>query len=128
MKCCKYIFFILFSIVTINLNAQSENIIIFPVSGNFTFEPQVGQTKNFNKVEIETNIFHLKMDNQVVRSYRPIEIIKGGFLVEQFYQEGLAAGQDVERFFVQISSITETECFFTINYPQGSEVIHLTRE
>jgi len=114
--------------VCMNLNAQNENTIAFPVTGSFTFEPQVGQIKNFNKVEIESNVFYLKMDNQVVRSYRAIEIIKGGFSVEQFYLDGPAAGQDIERFFVEISSITESECFFTINYPQGSEVIHLIRE
>lgn len=114
--------------VCINLNAQNENAISFPVTGNFMFEPQVGQVKNFNKVAIESNIFHLKMDNQVVRSYRAIEIIKGGFLVEQFYLDGPSAEQDIERFFVEISSITESECFFTINYPQGSEIIHLIRE
>ncbi|MCX8482082.1 MAG: hypothetical protein ORN50_00770 [Crocinitomicaceae bacterium] len=128
MKRYRYIFFLLFSLVCINLNAQTENTIAFPVTGSFTFEPQVGQVKNFNKVEIESNTFHLKMDNQIVRSYRAIEIIKGGFSVEQFYQEGQSVGQDIERFFVDISSITEIECFFTINYPQGSEVIHLIRE
>lgn len=128
MKSYKYIFFLLFSIVCINLNAQNDNSVSFPVTGNFIFEPQVGQVKNFNKVEIESNTFHLKLDNQIVRSYRATETMKGGFSVEQFYLEGQPVGQDIERFFVEISSITETDCFFTINYPQGSEVIHLIRE
>ena len=128
MKSFKYIFFILFSVLCLNVSAQNDNDITFPVTGNFSFDPQVGQVKNFNKVVIENNVFHLKMDDQIVRSYKAVSEIKGGFSVEQFYLETQSLSQDIEKFNVQITNITENECFFTISYPQGSEKIHLIRE
>ncbi len=128
MKSFKYIFFILFSVLCLNVSAQNDNDITFPVTGNFSFDPQVGQVKNFNKVVIENNVFHLKMDDQIVRSYKAVSEIKGGFSVEQFYLETQSPSQDIEKFNVQITNITENECFFTISYPQGSEKIHLIRE
>jgi hypothetical protein len=128
MKSFKYIFFILFSVLCLNVSAQNDNNITFPVTGNFSFDPQVGQVKNFNKVVIENNVFHLKMDDQIVRSYKAVSEIKGGFSVEQFYLETQSPSQDIEKFNVQITNITENECFFTISYPQGSEKIHLIRE
>ncbi len=128
MKSYKYIFFLVFSMVCVNLNAQSENAITFPVSGNFNFNPEVGQIKNFNKVAIESNVFHLKMNDVVIRSYRAVAEIKGGFAIEQFYLDNQSAYQPLESFNVHITDITENECFFTISYPQGSEKIHLIRE
>lgn len=111
-----------------NINAQNENAISFPVNGNFIFEPQVGQIKNFNKVEIESNVFHLKMNEVTVRSYQAVSEIKGGFAIEQFYLDNQLNNQLIEKFNVHITDITENECFFTISYPQGSEKIHLIRE
>jgi len=128
MKSFKYIFFILFSFLCLNVSAQNDNNITFPVTGNFSFDPQVGQVKDFNKVSIENNVFHLKMNNQIVRSYKAISEIKGGFSIEQFYLDNQSSNQDIEKFNVQITDITENECFFTISYPQGSETIHLIRE
>ncbi len=128
MKNFKIISFIFFSLLCLHVSAQSDNNITFPVTGSFTFEPQVGQVKNFNKVVIENNVFHLKMDDQMVRSYRAISEIKGGFSVEQFFNETQTASQNIEKFNVQITNITESECFFTISYPQGSEKIHLIKE
>ncbi len=127
MKGYKYIFFLVFSMVCVNLNAQSENAITFPVSGNFNFDPEVGQIKDFNKVVIESNVFHLKMNDIVVRSYRAVAEIKGGFAIEQFYLNN-QLNQPIESFNIHITDITENECFFTISYPQGSEKIHLIRE
>ena len=127
MKRYKYIFFLLFSIVCVNLKAQSENTITFPVAGNFNFNPEVGQIKNFNRVAIESNVFHLKMNDVVIRSYRAVAEIKGGFAIEQFYLDN-QLNQPIETFNVHITDIAENECFFTISYPQGSEKIHLTRE
>lgn len=128
MKSFKYIFFIMFSVLCLNVSAQNDNNITFPVTGNFSFDPQVGQVKDFNKVSIENNVFHLKMNNQIVRSYKAISEIKGGFSIEQFYLDNQSSNQDIEKFNVQITDITENECFFTISYPQGSETIHLIRE
>ena len=128
MKSFKYIFFILFSAVCLNASAQDNNNITFPVTGNFSFDPHVGQVKDFNKVVIENNVFHLKMNNQIVRSYKAISEIKGGFSIEQFYLDHQSSNQVIEKFNVQITNITENECFFTISYPQGSEKIHLIRE
>ncbi len=128
MKSFKYIFFIMFSVLCLNVSAQNDNNITFPVTGNFSFDPQVGQVKDFNKVAIENNVFHLKMNNQIVRSYKAISEIKGGFSIEQFYLDNQSSNQDIEKFNVQITDITENECFFTISYPQGSETIHLIRE
>ena len=128
MKRYKYMFFLLFSMVCINLNAQSENAITFPVSGNFNFDPEVGQIKDFNKVVIESNVFHLKMNDVVIRSYQSVAEIKGGFAVEQFYLDNQSANQPIEIFNIHITDIAENECFFTISYPQGSEKIHLIRE
>jgi hypothetical protein len=68
------------------------------------------------------------MNNQIVRSYKAISEIKGGFSIEQFYLDNQSSNQDIEKFNVQITDITENECFFTISYPQGSETIHLIRE
>jgi hypothetical protein len=118
----------LFIFSFIALNAQVENELIFPITGNFTFNPQVGQQKDFNQVVIESNVFHLKMDNQIVRSYKAVTAIKGGFAVEQFYLENQSSSQNIERFNVDISNITENECFFTVSYTQGSEKIHLIRQ
>jgi hypothetical protein len=118
----------MFSVLCFNVSAQNDNNITFPVTGNFSFDPQVGQVKDFNKVSIENNVFHLKMNNQIVRSYKAISEIKGGFSIEQFYLDNQSSNQDIEKFNVQITDITENECFFTISYPQGSETIHLIRE
>jgi hypothetical protein len=128
MKGSKWIFLILFNFLFISLNAQVENELLFPITGNFSFNPQVGQQKDFNQVVIESNIFHLKMDNQIVRSYKAVASIKGGFAVEQFYLENQSPSQNIERFNVNISNITENECFFTVSYTQGSEKIHLIRQ
>jgi hypothetical protein len=128
MKGSKWIFLILFIFSFIALNAQVENELIFPITGNFTFNPQVGQQKDFNQVVIESNVFHLKMDNQIVRSYKAVTAIKGGFAVEQFYLDNQSSSQNIERFNVDISNITENECFFTVSYTQGSEKIHLIRQ
>ncbi len=128
MNRTKYIFFLLFSMFCMNVSAQNESTITFPVTGVFSFEPQVGQIKDFNKVVIESSVFYLKMNEQVVRSYKAVSEIKGGFSIEQFYLENQTPNQAIERFNVQITDITENECFFTISYPQGSERIHLIRE
>ncbi len=128
MKFSKWIFLILMNLVFVSANAQVENAPVFPVTGNFTFDPQVGQQKDFNNVVIESNVFHLKMDDQLVRSYKAVAAIKGGFSVEQFYLESQSPSQNIEKFNVQISNITESECFFTISYLQGSEKIHLIRK
>ncbi len=130
MKITKRIFFILLTILfsNVNLNAQVQDNPVFPVTGNFTFDPQVGQQKDFNKVVIESNVFHLKMNDEIVRSYKVISEIKGGFSVEQYYLENKSPSQNIEKFNVMISEITENECFFSVIYPQGSEKIHLIKE
>lgn len=128
MKVSKWILFALFNLLFLSLNAQVDNILVFPVTGSFIFEPHVGQQKDFNKVVIESNVFHLKMNEQIVRSYKAIVAIKGGFTVEQFYLDNQNPSQSIEKFNVDISNITENECYFTISYLQGSEKIHLIRQ
>ena len=127
MNSFKLFLSLLFGLFFLNLNAQVENNIVFPVTGSYSFVPEVGQQKDFNKVVIESNTFQLKMNDEIVRSYRAIAVIKGGFSVEQFFEENQSPTQDIETFNVNITDISESECNFTVSYPIGSEKIHLVR-
>lgn len=120
---------VLLLLVFLQFNSSAQEVKTFPVSGVFQLQNETGsRPKDFNKVNIESGTFSLWKDNQRMRSYKIVGQTKGGFKVEQFFNENETPAPEPEKFNVRIDEITENRCAVVIIYPQGSEKIHLIRQ
>lgn len=122
MKINQLILLLFLSLLYFSAHAQDVS---FPVTGNFNVQNEAGdREKDFNKVQIGAETFSLWMNGQLMRSYKIVSAIKGGFAVEQLVNGNVYK----ETFNVTIDQLGENDCYFTVHYEEGSETIHLRRQ
>lgn len=120
----KQLFFsLLLCAASFSLNAQESQS--FPVSGTYSIQRGNGDRMlDFNSVSVNAGNFSLLNNGEVIRAYKIVSEIKGGYHVEQYLPEGIS---NKESFNITMDTANERDVYVTIHYTNGSEKLHLVR-
>jgi hypothetical protein len=67
---------------------------VFPIKGKFQVENDQNLEKRiFNEVQIESNVFHLMKNGEIMESYRLDHTLDRGFHVVQYFQDNVKRDQ-----------------------------------
>lgn len=81
---------------------------VFPIKGKFQVENDQNLEKRiFNEVQIESNVFHLMKNGEIMESYRLDHTLDRGFHVVQYFQDNVK--RDQKRMDVELIEISKTK-------------------
>lgn len=118
---------LLLGLTSLGLKAQETPS--FPFTGTYNVQLDEGQeAKNFNKVVISNNTFQTFKGDLLMRNYRIVKFIEGGYKVEQYYTENDELATERDKLLIKVDEGSESEYRLTVFIPYvGADKVHLVK-